>query len=113
MWSAYLKLKTYHRTPSLDLALDDALTAWCVDGTVLWFGITVENALQERVEVGSGKDKRHEGKYTLDDLLDPAFTLPKPQPKPKAPALSGIAAMMALAQTPGSGVKQWQYVKPS
>src|SRR5690242_6602437 len=65
MWSAWQDLKTYHRRPSLDLELDDALIAWCLDKTVTWFGVTVENALLERVEVGSGKDKRSEAKYSL------------------------------------------------
>lgn len=79
MWSAYLDLKTYHRRPSEDLQPVDALTAYLVDKAVLWFGATVEDALSERVEVGEGKDKRSEAKYTLEQLLDPAFRLPHPQ----------------------------------
>lgn len=113
MWSAYLKLKTYQRPPSLDLMLDDALTAWCVDGAVLWFGITVENALQERIDVGVGKDKRSEAKYTLEELLDAAFTLPRPAPKAKKPPQNVIGAIMAMAGDKSSGVKLWASIKPS
>lgn len=79
MWSAYLDLKTYHRRPSEDLQPLDALSGYLVDKAVLWFGIIVENALSERVEIGEGKDKRSEAKYTLEQLLDPAFRLPRPE----------------------------------
>lgn len=113
MWQAYLSLKTYQRRPSSDLAIDDTIVAWCVDATVLWFGITVENLLGERVKVGSGKEERYEAKYELEQLLDPAFRVQRETPKPKQQPVSGITAFMALASQAGSGVKAYQYVKPS
>lgn len=81
---------------------------------MIWFGITIENALSERVKLGEGKDATWESKYEMRELLDPAFKMPRPQPPlPKPKPLTGIAAMMALAMQPGSGIKAWQYVKPN
>lgn len=115
MWDSYQSLKIYHRRPSDDLEVTDSIAAYCVDGAVLWFGLTIENALAETKEVGMGKDKRREQKYTLSQLLDPVFRLPRPQPapKPSTPTQDGFAAMVALAKQPGSGVKLYQYIKPS
>lgn len=116
MWSAYLSLKSYQRRPSDDLELDDSIMAYCLDKTVLWFGITVENLLSEMVEVGMGKDKRRERKYTLEQLLDRDFRVPRPLSLARSPqpaANSGFALLLALAGQPGSGVKRWEYVKPS
>lgn len=56
----------------------DELAAYEFDSAVNFFGITIENALQERDEVGTGKNARYEPRYTLDKLLDPAFRLPRP-----------------------------------
>lgn len=115
MWSAWMSLKTYHKLPSQELELTDSVAAYCLDKTVMWFGVTIENLLAERSEIGEGKDKRWEAKYELSDLLDPAFRVPRAMPKPKKAAASGmdgLAMMMALAKQKGSGVKLWQ-VKPS
>lgn len=115
MWQSWLNLKTYHRRASDDLEIDDSIAAWCVDGCVMWFGMTMENALAETIEVGAGRDKRREAKYTIEQLLEPTFTLPKPQrqitQKPQQ-APSGFAALLAMAKQAGSGVKMWEY-KPS
>lgn len=119
MWSSYLSLTKYQRRPSDDLAFTewgDSITAYCVDKTVLWFGITVENLLSETVEVGQGRDKRRERKYTLEQLLDRDFKVPRPVPAMKtlkAPQQNGFALLLALAGQPGSNVKRWEYVKPS
>jgi hypothetical protein len=106
MWKAYLALKTYHRRPSDDLDLnapDDDIAAWCLDDAVLWFGLTVENLLSETREVGSGKNKRREPKYTLAQVLDPTFH----PPNPRAQKQSGLGLLLALAGQQGSGVKLW------
>jgi len=117
MWSAYLKLKACQHLPSQDLEETDSIAAWCVDGCVLWFGMTVENALLERVNKGSQKEPKWEARYSLAQLLDPDFRLPRPLPqsKPytKAGMNDGLAAILAMAGQPGSGVKMWEYVKPS
>lgn len=81
---------------------------------MLWFGIAIENALAERVNHGDEKRPKWVDKYTLEQLLDANFHLPKPPPKPKAaPPPSGFGLLLALAGQPGSGVKKYQYVKPS
>lgn len=118
MWLAYSDLKLSHRRPSDDLGPLDDITAWCIDKTVIWFGITIENALAETREVGFGRDKRREAKYELDQLLDPAFRMPRPLPKLKTqPVRDGIAGLMAMAGESGGAVKVWGYVgadaKPS
>lgn len=116
MWSAYQSLKAYQRRPSADLEETDNIAAWCVDNTVLTFGIIIENALAETVEVGMGNNKRSEAKYTLAQLLDNNFKLPRPAPAkktPKAQQQNGFALLLALAGQPGSNVKRWEYVKPS
>lgn len=114
MWDSYQSLKMYHRRPSDDLKETDSIAAYCVDGAVLWFGVTIENALQERVNTGTKEKPKMEERYTLDQLLDPAFRLPRPLPQPrKAQQPNGLALLMALAGQPGSGVKRYEYVKPS
>lgn len=86
-----MKAKLYHKLPSEVFGEEDALAAWMLDTCVTWFGITVENALQETVEVGlvydpqaRGNNKRREAKYTLSQLLDSDFRLPRPAPPRKA-----------------------------
>lgn len=117
MWSAYQSLKAYQRRPSADLEETDSIAAYCVDNAVLTFGIVIENALAETVEVGMGNNKRNEAKYTLAQLLDNNFKLPRPAPAKKTPkvqpAQDGFALLLALAGQPGSNVKRWEYVKPS
>lgn len=116
MWSAWIDLKMSHRRPSDDLALTDTIAAYCVDKTVIWFGITVENMLGERVNQGTQKEPQWEAKYTLEQLLDASYHPPRPMPTPKIkpmPAQSGFAAMMAMAAQSGNGIKRWEYVKPS
>lgn len=103
-------MKTYHRRPSDDLAIDDSVAAWCLDGAVLWFGTTLENALAERVNQGDAKDPRWENKYTLAQLLDPSFRLPRPQPVKPQSASGGFGALLAMAKQKGSGVKLWKTV---
>lgn len=118
LWSAYLALKLYHRRPSSDLAIKDSLIAWCVDDCVLWFGLKIENLLNERVEIGEGKDKRYEAKYELNDLLDPSFRIERPMPKAKQLPLQGGspqgAALLAMAASQSNlVVKRWRAIPPS
>lgn len=115
MWEAYQDLKMCHKRPSEMLEVTDTIAAYCLDKAVLTFGIVIENALQERDKVGTGKDVEYRDRYSLSQLLDPTFTLPRPQPSPrKAPIVSnnGLAAILALAGQPNSGVKMYKYVPP-
>lgn len=111
MWESWLALKTYHRRPSLDLEVSDSIAAWCVDGCVLWFGVTIENALAERKETGTGKHKEWRNVYTLEQLLDDKFKLPRPPTKLQK-RRQGASNLLSLASDPRSGVKMWRELKP-
>jgi hypothetical protein len=78
MWQVWRKATTFHLLPSQVLRENDPLAAWSLDNLVLTFGTIVENALLERDEIGSGQHKQSVSRYTLTQLLDPAFTLPRP-----------------------------------
>ena len=112
MWSAWQSLKTYQQKPSNDLEVTDSIAAYCVDKAVMWFGVTVENLLSEREETMDGK--RGEAKYELEDLLDPAFRVPKPTPKPKKQHYrSGVNAMLAMAAQSNGMIKRWRGIAPA
>lgn len=99
MWSLYNKAKTYSKLPSQILRLEDEWTAYQFDNAVNYLGITVENALLERQNVGTEKEPKYEPKYTLEQLLDDKFRLPRPV---KEKPTSGIDQLKALV---GKGVK--------
>lgn len=95
--------------------LHDPLVAYQFDAAVVALGRIIDNALAERVTVGTGKDAESRPRYTIDQILDPVFRLPAPPPtKVQAPSLGngGLAAILAMAGQPGSGVKKWEYVGP-
>ena len=75
-----------------------------LDSAVLHLGTVIENALQEREEVGIGKDKEWQNKYTLAQLLKPEFRLPYPDTgigKPK-----NITIQEAAGDSK-NGIKTW------
>lgn len=92
------------------------MAAFLVDAAITACGITIDNALAERVNKGTPKEPKWEAKYTLHQILDPLFRLPAPLPPPKlqAPPLTngGLAAILAMAGQPNSGVKLYKYVPP-
>lgn len=61
------------------LEVEDSLAAYCLDGAVVTMGTVVENALLERIKVGSGATLRSVPRYTLKQLLSDDFTLPRPR----------------------------------
>jgi hypothetical protein len=77
MWKLYLTSKATHSRPSSLLCVDDPLVAYQFDAAVTAFGTVIENALHERVEVGSGKFKRYVARYELRDLLADGFQFPR------------------------------------
>jgi hypothetical protein len=79
--------------PSFLLLIGDPWLAFQFDNAVNYLGITVENALYEKRNVGTEKKPDMQPMYTLEQLLDDNFRMPRPvkeQPK------SGIAALMAM-----------------
>lgn len=74
------------------------------------FGVIVENALQVEHNEGTEKKPYMVKTYTLPQLLDPTFRLPRPKPPPKP--VTGIAALKAMIGASGGGVRAFQYVGP-
>lgn len=95
------------------MGITNSWAAYQFDNAVVYLGITIENALQERVETGTGKHKEYREKYTLPQLLHENFRLPRPvQQMPVDPLQNFMAQLGAYAGQPGSGVKRYQYVGP-
>lgn len=79
MWILGQKAAKYSKPPSaLVPGLVDELACYQFDNAVLWFCTTVENALNETEKVGVGDKATERAKYTLDQLLDDNFRLPRP-----------------------------------
>lgn len=49
--------------------------AWQFDGAVLWEGLTIENAANEREEYGPANARQSRAKYELSRLLEPDYRL--------------------------------------
>lgn len=81
-----------------------------LDNAVTWFGITIENALAERVKVGMGDNIKYEPKYSLARLLLPEFKLPRPDPVKNSD--NPFASFLPLIGKRGTGVKRYMYVPP-
>ena len=114
MWKLWTRAKTYSQLPSDVFGEEDSIAAWMLDTAVTWFGITIENALSERVKVGSGANAEHKPKYTLTLLLDKDFRLPRP-PEEKVSAKQAMnpwAPFLAWMGKKNSGVKKYEYRKP-
>jgi len=84
MWSLWRRVQATHSRPSQLLEVEDSLTAYLLDGAVVTFGTIVENTLQEMVETGSDASKRSKPRWTLGQLLDPTFKLPREGMTPAA-----------------------------
>ena len=93
-----------HCRPSRLLGIRNKLAAYCLDGAVVTLGTVIENALLERVESGEGATFTSAPKYTLEQLLDPAFTLPRPPSKRMQRQQVGAQLRAML----GKGAKAWK-----
>lgn len=93
------------------MQVKDSLAAWMLDNAVTWFGITIENALEERVKVVIGASIEYKPRYTLALLLNPGFKLYKPKETPQN--TNPFAPLMAWIGKRNSGVKMWKYVPPA
>lgn len=77
MWQVWNRAKATYSRPSQLLEIEDSLAAYMLDGALVTFGTIMENALTETVEIGVGATKQTRLRYTLRQLLDPEFTLPR------------------------------------
>lgn len=81
---------------------------------MLFVGLTIENALAERVDVTVGPKNHRESrsKYTITQLLDDRFRLPPParSTQPANPLANYVAQLQTYAGSPRSGIKVWKYV---
>lgn len=79
MWSLYKQAKSFSQRPSKLLDVTDKWAAYQFDEVVNLFGMVIENALAETIEVGTKGNRTRKPKYTLKQLLAPAFRLPLQQ----------------------------------
>ena len=82
------------------------------DTAITWFGITIENALLERVKIGTGRWEKSVPKYTLTRLLSQDFFLNAPEPEAQhtGDAFSVLASWIGRSR---GLIKQWVYVPPA
>lgn len=111
MWELWMRAKTYHKLPSELMKEADSLAAWMLDGAVTWFGITIENLLQERDKVQVGTTTEYRPRYALSRLLDDNFRLPKPI-TPGSTNYNPWSGLLSWVGKQGSGVKKFAYQKP-
>lgn len=83
------------RDPWIALQFDNAVT---LVKTVL------ENALNEMHKVGTEKDGKMEPVYSLEQLLDPEFKLPRP-PSAQDKERAALGTLKAFARKSGGAVK--------
>lgn len=89
------------------------MAAWMLDSAVTWFGVTIENALNERVKVGSGANVEYKPKYTLTLLLDKSFRLPRPpEDASNKKGMNPWSPLLAWMGKKNSGVKRYEYRAP-
>ena len=79
--------------------LADEIGEWgvyCFDNAVGYFMRVIQNALLERENNGTEADpKWGEARYTLEELLDPHFRLPRPPTAKQRRQQTGLNAMVA------------------
>lgn len=74
--------KTTSQRPSDLVGISDRWVALQLDETVTLIGLAIENAAHELHDVGTEDKPRMEPKYTMAQLLDPAFRLPRDEQTP-------------------------------
>lgn len=104
MWHLYLTAKMSRSRPSDIVGIEDRWAAYQLDSAVVFVGNALEAASQEMQKMGSGKNTQFVPKYHMDELLDPAFKLPRPESK-KDRERKSIAMLRGLAGSKASGVK--------
>lgn len=104
MWHLYLTAKTSRSRPSDIVGIIDRWAAFQLDSAVTLVGNAIEGASQEMQKIGGDKNARYVPKYNMEELMDPAFRLPRP-PTKKDRERSSLATLRRLAGSKNSGVK--------
>jgi hypothetical protein len=122
MWRLHRKATLSHRLPNevfdptgTKFALGGEygpLAAWMLDNACMTWGTIAENALAERNEVKIGKKTQYTPRYTLPQLLDPRFKLPRPVPV-KPASNNPWAVFLDYANQPGSKIVKMAYAPPA
>jgi hypothetical protein len=95
LWDLYLTAKTVSQRPSDLVGIADQWAAYQLDSTVTFFGTVIENAANERENIGSKTKPEWQQRYTMNQLLDPDFRLPAPK-KRRDKELDAVAAFAGL-----------------
>lgn len=111
LWDLYQTAKMASQRPSSLLDIDDAWAAYQLDSTVAMFGTVIENAANERENAGSRNEPDWQPKYTMDQLLDSTFRLPRPKTREDREreavrtfaGLPGVRRVKARAKNGGAG----------
>jgi hypothetical protein len=114
MWTLWRTAQETHSRPSDLVCVEDRLAAFLFDNAVITFGRTFENALEERVNLGSSAHPRWESKYELSDMLSDSFHLPTQPHKLRRTGnvgsfSSGVSTIMMLAAQHTHGIRRWEY----
>ena len=72
-----MKAKNYRQPPSKLLGVTNKLAAYNLDSAVLFFGVAMDNALQERINIGTDERPEYRPRYRLQELLSPTFRFPE------------------------------------
>lgn len=82
-----------------------------LDNAVAFVGSVIESAAHETRNAGTDKQPKHEPKYQMDQLLDPAFKLPAPLTAKQREAQRKAALkaqLTALAGKTNRRGRKWQ-----
>ena len=75
MWRLYQTAKATYSRPSALLCVADEWAAYQFDSAVAYFGLIIENASQELIDVGQEDKPRMVPRYKLGELLTPGFVI--------------------------------------
>jgi hypothetical protein len=111
MWRLHQTCELYGQLPSQRLGVANSWAAYQLDNAVTFLAVAIQNALDERVNRGTERNPDRQPRYTLSQLLHPAFRLPLP-PKPQPFDAMGefLQQLLSYSAQPGSGIRQWRYV---
>lgn len=89
----------------MGLTDEDPWLALQIDQAVALVGLAIENAAQEMERIGPKDKPEWRPKYTLAQLLDPAFKLPTEEPRPAEDKAGGLSTLLGLAGKLKGGIK--------